>query len=1006
MPLNYITREASNPQGKPRVYFSAHPEDMPLLEDTAREILRTQNCAVYYDTAPGADASGEDLEPLAQMQLFVLPVTARFLSGASRARDRELPFALARHIPVLPLLWEPGLQERFDRICGTLQALETGAEDYREKLERHLNSVLVGDALAERIRGAFDARVFLSYRRADRQLVRELIRLIHRNELCRDVAIWYDGFLVPGEDFNDAISQALDHSGLVLLAVTPSLLEEDNYVMTAEYPAAAARGKPILPVELADTDRAALERVYPGIPRCVPPAEDGGLSGALLDALKALTPPERDGGPEHDYLIGLAYLNGVDVEVDHARAAALITGAAEAGLIEAAARLVDMYRTGNGVEIDDRQSVRWRETLVELLRRRNARALEERGRVPKADEEEWLNAIVNLGHAYEFTYDMDGAERAYRRYLEGMEALVRRYEGDDVDRWHMGLADRKLGSLLMQCGRLSEAEEYMQGSFEIFRSLYQKYENRTMYARGFADCCLYLGHLRRNQGRLGEAEADYQRCMELRQKLWKATGSFDDAESLAESRVCLGVLQMTAQKPEAALSQFERCLELRQRIYGQSGDKRLLAYAHSNMGQALEALGRPAEAELHYIDALKIYRRAAEEGQSASAASNLASGLMDLGDLYKNAGYPDRAEPFYLEALPLYERLAEESGALKLRKKLALAYERMGLLLMEKNDWDGSARYLEEELALRRQIREASEAPSVMKELSAVLMNLGIIHSYRNSPDRARACCLEALSLARRHYEETGDVGTLEDMARIWLNLARCSPAEEAKAPLLEALNIIVPLWERNRLPQYVKLFAECEFDLGRLLHQSNPPEAREHYQRSISLYRDAWEKTPTPAWGSGLQQAYGNLAVLEWTAENWSGAAESYLAYSKVGERMWKGLEMPESERLKIAVGYSRAANAFMSLGRMDEVARALRRHLELTAETYQRNPTPENGLSLAAAYRNSAFFPPREGGPNRALLAQALPLLEWLAEVWPENEQAAGLLAEAREILGGETT
>ena len=57
-------------------------------------------------------------------------------------------------------------------------------------------------------------------------------------KFCRDIAIWYDEFLIPGENFNDSIAAALEQSSLFALAVTPNLVNEPNYVMSIEYPMA------------------------------------------------------------------------------------------------------------------------------------------------------------------------------------------------------------------------------------------------------------------------------------------------------------------------------------------------------------------------------------------------------------------------------------------------------------------------------------------------------------------------------------------------------------------------------------------------------------------------------------------------------------------------------------------------------------------------------------------------------------------------------------------------
>ena len=49
---------------------------------------------------------------------------------------------------------------------------------------------------AEGTRHAFDAYIFLSYRKKDRRYANELMRLIHNNPECRDIAIWFDEFFL------------------------------------------------------------------------------------------------------------------------------------------------------------------------------------------------------------------------------------------------------------------------------------------------------------------------------------------------------------------------------------------------------------------------------------------------------------------------------------------------------------------------------------------------------------------------------------------------------------------------------------------------------------------------------------------------------------------------------------------------------------------------------------------------------------------------------------------
>ena len=216
--LLYKTKGNVSPQGKRRVYFTCHPDDYDRFFDRiSTDILKFSDCAIWFT----ADDNYEDIDTdLGQMNLFIIPITTKLLTKPCRTINIDVPFALEKHIPILPLMQEGGLDELFTRYFGDLQYLDPNSHDitaisYEDKLKKYLNSVLVSDEMAEKVRAAFDAYIFLSYRKKDRKYANELMRLIHKNDFCRDIAIWYDEFLVPGEDFNDAISDALKKSDLL-----------------------------------------------------------------------------------------------------------------------------------------------------------------------------------------------------------------------------------------------------------------------------------------------------------------------------------------------------------------------------------------------------------------------------------------------------------------------------------------------------------------------------------------------------------------------------------------------------------------------------------------------------------------------------------------------------------------------------------------------------------------------------------------------------------------------
>lgn len=410
----------NSPQGKPRVYFCCHEEDFSkYFEKISEEILNKHSCAIWYREDFW---DFDDLETdLIQMQLFVIPVTTRFLATENQAFKYEFKIAIKHHIPILPLMQEPGLADLFNLKCGNLHFLDPHQTDataisYEEKLEKYLESVLIGNKLTEKIRAAFDAYIFLSYRKKDRKYAQELMHLIHKNDFCRDIAIWYDEFLTPGENFSDSIIEAIHKSDLFVLTVTPNLVNEINYIVTTEYPTAKEKQKTIFPVELVRTNKNRLAKKFDGIPMPIDAHNDKLFSEALLENIRKIAIRKNDNSPEHNFFIGLAYLNGIDVEVNRPRGVSLITSAAEDQLPEAMKKLCNMYRDGEGVTLDYKKAAYWAEKHYN-------HCVENLGQIHPDTLESLGNLALACGAAGEYIKQLQHSDMAYRysRVIWGRE---------------------------------------------------------------------------------------------------------------------------------------------------------------------------------------------------------------------------------------------------------------------------------------------------------------------------------------------------------------------------------------------------------------------------------------------------------------------------------------------------------------------------------------------------------------------------------------------------------
>lgn len=477
--LRYKTRGNTNPKGKPRVYFCCHTEDFEKhFQNISDVILDNQDCAIWHNDGH-IKRDEEFYEDLKQMQLFVMPVTTNLLCSENAALNMDFRFAVKHHIPVLPLMQESGLEKIFNQRCGELQFLDQydiddTAISFEEKLAKYLETVLIGNELAERIRAAFDAYAFLSYRKKDRRYAQELMRLIHKNDFCRDIAIWYDEFLTPGDNFNDSIKEALQKSGLFVLTVTPNLVNETNYIMTTEYPMAKQTGKPILPAEIIPTDRELLIEKYAGIPMPADAHNDVELSEALLSALEMMAIKENDSSPEHNYLIGLAYLGGVDVEVDYARAVELITLAAEAGLTDAMEKLIDVYETGMGVAFDYSKIIFWQRRLYNSLKEQldvettTETVLNKYGNVCFG----LANNLKRMGYG-------DEAVAIKREYYDFYEAYKLLHCKDN--QLELAEAYDDISSFLSGLGLSERAKEYAEKAFSLFSEMTWECDKKSVW---------------------------------------------------------------------------------------------------------------------------------------------------------------------------------------------------------------------------------------------------------------------------------------------------------------------------------------------------------------------------------------------------------------------------------------------------------------------------------------------------------------------------------------------
>lgn len=871
------TRGNSSPQGKPRVYLTAHPEDYgPFLQSMIDDIHKTQNCVIYYDEEPWKPLSEEDLALLAGMQLFVIPVTRRFLTEPNRAREVEFPFATERDdpIPVLPLMQEPGLEQLFNEKCGALQtigrdevvdrekALAGKVRSYEEKLAAYLDSVLVGDELIAQIRGAFDAYIFLSYRKIDRDDAQKLMRLIHGNDFCRDIAIWYDEFLVPGRDFGEAIQDAMEKSKLFVLTVTPNVLSPGpdggpNFVMGQEYPRARETGKPVFPVMMQPTDRDALRSGYEQLPDCADPQDAERFRTYLLDTVRRLAIKENDRDPRHNFFIGLAYLNGIDVEKDVDRALELITGAAEAGLPEAHEQLAKMYRTGNGVRRDYRKAIEWQKKLVSLYDRR---IREEND--PEAPGE-LVMASWRLGDYCMELPDFSEALDAYSISLQTCKAIIQ--AGENAWRDLEGLTDDPAAFM--------EATVWAARGSGAQKTLPMCYDN--------------LGDALRCLGRLEEARSCYESGLPFKRDVFRKESSEGNRRELFLSLQRLGDLCLRTGDAAGARD----CYQEMEALAREGVPRRDEMLSYNKRGDELLAQNDLAQAEVYFRRQYDLARQLYDEFRNDETREDLCAACGRLAQVCWSTQRLEEAERYARESLECAREWQESSESWPADYQVSIAYEHLGRIYWIMDKLPEAEQYFLESLTLRRRLYARQPTLELLKGLMAVCWPLGNMLLGQRRFKAARSCGIEMFDAAREAGdEENMDAALflLYKVAALWqasaadlINEQRC---EEARDALVEARELGKFLLEETGRPVRNDQGEEIPLrPLAALIQQNlwavhlnlgDFERAAQAGYRSGNLFTKLWNEYGDPAYGESAAQSWRNLVRMYMDRDNLELAA------------------------------------------------------------------------------------------------------------------------------------
>ena len=372
--LDFYTRLGKNEIDssflRPKIYISYQRDGRSFLESLISQILTITDAVIYYiNYEESTDLNKEEINDyLNEMNVIIIAIDENYLDeredNFSYKVEKEIFFR--NNAPIIPILKHHEDIEKYREYYHEVQCLiidETlkgNDKPFIDKLENHLHRFILKDTFYQKASQAFERIVFLSYRKMDKALAKELMDDIYHDMSCAHIGVWYDDFLIPGESFKKALEDKIYDSDLFMMLITPNIVIPGNYIQTDEYPYATSNGIDVLPVEIKQTDRKSLETIYRNIPSCVNKKD---VNSLLLDRYES-----NDNSDETIFERGVAFFNGINVVTNKELGLKLIKIASDKQSIDAMIYLADLYLNGNFVSKNYDKAEELYQNVINLIK--------------------------------------------------------------------------------------------------------------------------------------------------------------------------------------------------------------------------------------------------------------------------------------------------------------------------------------------------------------------------------------------------------------------------------------------------------------------------------------------------------------------------------------------------------------------------------------------------------------------------------------------------------------
>lgn len=395
---------------------------------------------------------------------------------------------------------------------------------------------------------------------------------------------------------------------------------------------------------------------------------------------------------EKDFLIGLAFFSGIDVEKDNDKAVSIIFTSAQKGFPDAIDKLSQMYWHGDGIPRNYENSIMWRKRLIDIYEKQidndnnekiqkylasleclssdlyelssyreslsyGLRIIDFLSKQAKLS----LRSLYILGTACDICSKnskmlglVDEAIKFGKRFCEITDEIYN--HSPSVENWHnIAVAYERLGDVYFSNGNMSEGEKCYQKSHIINIQINNDLDSSDS-ALALSSSCVALGNIYLRLEDYSTSGTHYAQAVDLRRRLLLSDDSDENRRNLGEALLLYGTVRLIQEDFTSSELLVKESKDIFRDLVDRIGTidcNHSLSVALNRYGKLFEAKSKINEAIECYSGSISIRKKVLSEIRTAGTVFECALALYYRACAYRNNFCKPEAKKDYEEVIEL-----------------------------------------------------------------------------------------------------------------------------------------------------------------------------------------------------------------------------------------------------------------------------------------------------------------------------------------------------------------